>query len=134
MPTLTNRYLGQLRTTAKHIQSGESIITDAPTDNMGKGEAFSPTDLVACALASCMITTMGIIAEPEQIDMTGIHTKVTKVMIADPRRISEVKIEMFWENCLATSLQIKKLKNAALTCPVALSLHPELSQQVNFHF
>jgi len=134
MPTITNQYKGSLRTNAIHSQSGNSLITDAPIDNKGKGEAFSPTDLVAGALSACMITTMGIVAERDGIDMTGVRTDVLKVMAADPRRISEVHINMHWENCTATNKQIKKLKNTALTCPVAISLHPDIRQEISFHF
>ena len=134
MPTIFNQYKGHLRTVAKHIQSGDSITTDAPTDNNGKGEAFSPTDMVAGALSSCMMTTMGIVAERDNIDMSGIHTSVTKIMASDPRRIAEIQIEMFWEDCKATSVEIQKLKNTALTCPVALSIHPDIKQNINFHF
>ena len=134
MTTLTNRYMGGLRTTATHLQSGDSLITDAPTDNQGKGQAFSPTDLVACSLSSCMITTMGIVAKNDGIDMSGVHTEVTKIMASDPRRVSEVHIEMYWENCIASDSEKEKLKKTALNCPVALSLHPNINQVVKFHF
>ena len=134
MITLTNKYEGKLRTIANHLQSGDSITTDAPTDNNGKGEAFSPTDLVACALSSCMLTTMGILAERENINIAGIHTEVVKIMASDPRRVSEVHIEMYWNDIQANESEIDALKNAALTCPVALSIHPDIKQKINFHF
>src|SRR5688572_28858969 len=93
MTTISARYNGQLRTEASHLASGNSIITDAPVDNNGRGEAFSPTDLVCSALGSCMMTIMGIVAERNQIDITGMQVDVTKKMATDPRRISEVILE-----------------------------------------
>lgn len=135
MTTVAGKYKGNLRTEATHVQSGNSIITDAPVDNQGKGEAFSPTDLVCAALGSCMMTIMGIIAEREEINMEGLKLETTKHMAANPRRISKIEISFSWENMpdLAEN-QVRKLKNAALTCPVALSLHPDIEQVVNFDF
>ncbi len=134
MPTIKTNYQGQLRTQSKHLQSGNTLITDAPTDNNGKGEAFSPTDTVAAALSSCMMTIMGIIAERENIDMTGLKSDVTKIMASDPRRIAEIKIDFSWPEAPITEAQGTKLKRAALTCPVALSLHPNLKQTIRFDF
>ncbi|MCH7513579.1 MAG: OsmC family protein [Bacteroidetes bacterium] len=134
MPTIINEYQGSLRTRFIHLQSGNKLITDAPTDNNGKGESFSPTDLVAGALSACMLTIIGIKADPENIDLSGLRSEVTKVMAADPRRISEVQIDFFWENCTASDKQRIMLKKAALTCPVALSIHPDIKQDVKFHF
>lgn len=126
--------MGALRTKAIHVRSGESITTDAPTDNNGKGEAFSPTDLLAGSLSSCMMTTMGILAENDGIDISGLHTEVVKVMASDPRRVAEIQIEMHWDNCTATQREIQRLKKTALSCPVALSLHSNIKQLINFHF
>lgn len=134
MATAKATYLGNLRTQATHIQSGTAIITDAPTDNNGKGEAFSPTDLVATALGSCMVTIMGIVAERDGIDMSGLSWEVTKVMSANPRKISKVTIHFTWPQPQASAEQLQKLKNAARTCPVALSLHPDLEQDIHFNF
>ncbi len=134
MPTLKCQYKGQLRTELTHLQSGNTLITDAPIDNHGKGESFSPTDTVAGVLSSCMMTIMGIVAEREQLDMTGLSAEITKVMAADPRRIAEIKIDFSWPACPATEKQREKLKRAALTCPVALSLHADVFQNVNFDF
>jgi putative redox protein len=135
MATVNTRYLGQLRTEATHNQSGNILITDAPLDNNGKGEAFSPTDTVAAALASCMMTIMGIIAERDQVDMTGLTASVTKIMTATlPRKIAEIQVDFNWANCPASDIQRTKLKKAALTCPVALSLHPEVKQTIQFDF
>lgn len=134
MPTIKTKYQGELRTHSTHLQSGNTLITDAPTDNNGKGEAFSPTDTVAAALSSCMMTIMGIIAEREGIDLTGLHSDVTKIMASDPRRIAEIKIDFTWHNPPITEAQGDKLKRAALKCPVALSLHPDLKQTIHFDF
>lgn len=135
MIIIENEYKGNLRTWSKHLNSGNEIITDAPLDNNGKGEAFSPTDIVSSALASCMMTIMGIIARREEISLEGLKSNVEKIMNPDPRKISEIHINFFWEPSPTISQkQIKMLKNGALTCPVALSLHPEIKQKINFHF
>ncbi|MCH7412779.1 OsmC family protein [Belliella sp. R4-6] len=134
MPTLKSSYLGNLRTQMTHLQSGTEVITDAPVDNNGKGEAFSPTDLVAAALGSCMVTIMGIVAEREGIAMNGLTWEVTKVMQAQPRKISEIVIDFHWEENGVNEKIIQKLKSAAKTCPVALSLDPEIKQTINFNF
>jgi putative redox protein len=135
MPTIEGKYLGGLRTEAAHIKSGNRIITDAPVDNQGKGEAFSPTDLVSASLGSCMMTIMGIVAEREGIAMEGLQLETTKHMVADPRRISRIEIRFSWKNRPEVSeIQIQRLKKAALSCPVALSLHPDIKQEVTFDF
>ena len=134
MPTIKTKYQGQLRTHSTHLQSGNTLITDAPTDNNGKGEAFSPTDTVAAALSTCMMTIMGIIAEREGVDMTGLQAEVTKIMASDPRRIAEIQISFSWPDAQISEEQSTKLKRAALKCPVALSLHPDLKQTVVFDF
>ncbi|WP_026955826.1 OsmC family protein [Algoriphagus vanfongensis] len=134
MPTIKSSYLGNLRTTSTHVQSGKSLITDAPVDNNGKGEAFSPTDLVASALGACMVTIMGIVAARDGVELDGLDWEVTKVMQAAPRKISEIVITFFWEDPVADPSMIQKLKNAAKTCPVALSLDPEIKQTIHFNF
>ncbi len=130
----TVEYQGGLRTQAVHLKSKNEVITDAPTDNNGKGEAFSPTDLVSAALSSCMMTIMGIVAEREGIDLKGLKSEVVKVMSSNPRKIAEIKIDFTHSHLVATEEQKQKLKNAARTCPVALSLSPELKQTVTFNF
>lgn len=127
-------YLGNLRTQAKHLKSGEKVITDAPTDNNGKGEAFSPTDLVSAALSSCMMTIMGMLAEREEIDLKGLRAEVVKIMASNPRKIGEIQITFYHPTLKATDVQKQKLKNAALTCPVALSLSDSVKQTVVFNF
>lgn len=134
MPTATGQYLGQLRTRAAHSASGESFITDAPIDNQGRGEAFSPTDTVCAALSACMMTLMGIYANREGIDLSGLRTEVQKHMESNPRRIGKIEINFFWPNPVASAHQIEMLKKAALTCPVAKSLHPDIIQDVQFDF
>jgi putative redox protein len=134
MTTLTTQYKGTLRTENIHTRSGTLVITDAPVDNQGKGEAFSPTDLVCTALSSCMLTTMGILADREQIDLKGMQTEVLKIMGSAPRKISEIQVTLSHPDLQATEIQKQKLRNAALTCPVALSLHDTVKQTVVFNF
>jgi putative redox protein len=125
-------YNGHLRTTATHGPSGNSLITDAPKDNMGKGEAFSPTDLVATALATCILTTMGIVAQRNNIDMTGATARVTKEMVTTPiRRIGRLAVTIRMPKKLSDEDQ-KRLENAAHTCPVHKSLHPEVEAPISF--
>ncbi|HNR72665.1 MAG TPA: OsmC family protein [Cyclobacteriaceae bacterium] len=130
----TVEYLGGLRTEAKHLKSGNLIVTDAPPDNNGRGEAFSPTDLVSAALCSCMMTIMGIVAEREGVDLKGLTADVVKIMASNPRKIAEVQITFSHPGLVATEVQKQKLKNAAHTCPVALSLAESVKQTVVFNF
>jgi putative redox protein len=134
MAAITVQYLGGLRTEGTHTKSGQKIITDAPPDNNGRGEAFSPTDLVCAALSSCMMTIMGMLADREGIDLTGLRTDVVKIMASNPRKIAEVQITFFHDDLKATDVQKEKLKRAALTCPVALSLNDSVKQTVTFNF
>jgi len=134
MPIINNKYLENKRTELLHIQSGSIIITDAPLDNNGKGEYFSPTDTVAGALSACMMTIMGIKAEKDNFDLQGLKSTVTKLMTSDPRRISGIKIVFEWADCELTESQKITLKEAALTCPVALSIHPDIKQNITFNF
>lgn len=134
MPIINNKYLENKRTELLHIQSGSIIITDAPLDNNGKGEYFSPTDTVAGALSACMMTIMGIKAEKDNFDLQGLKSTVTKLMTSDPRRISGIKIVFEWADCELTESQKITLKEAALTCPVALSIHPDIKQDITFNF
>lgn len=133
MSTSKVTYQGDLRTTAIHLQSNNEIITDAPVDNHGKGEAFSPTDLLATSLASCMLTIIGIKAADMELDVTGTTAEVTKVMAADPRRVSEVHIVMTFMQALDDRTQ-KILYNTALSCPVAQSIHPDITQNLTFSY
>ncbi len=136
MYQMTAEYLGGLRTTGKHLKSGNVIVTDAPVDNNGRGEAYSPTDLVSAALCNCMITIMGITADREQIPLTGITATIEKIMTAQPpRKIAKIKIDFTHPSPeVLTEKQAEMLKKAAHTCPVALCLHPDIVQEVTFNF
>lgn len=131
MATVETTYLGDLRTEATHVQSGTKIITDAPVDNQGKGEAFSPTDLLAAALASCMLTIMGITGRKHGIDIDNTQCSTTKIMAADPRRVAEIVISFRFPKEY-TEKEQKILERAALTCPVYYSLHEDLKKTVDF--
>ena len=130
--TSTVQYLGELRTEATHLFSGTKIITDAPLDNQGKAEAFSPTDLCATSLASCALTIMGISARNHGIDMDGARAEVTKVMASDPRRIHQVIIKFIMPEKPYTEIQRQILEKAARTCPVSFSLAEGVQQVMEF--
>ena len=128
-------YLGELRTEAVHLESGTKIFTDAPKDNHGKGEAFSPTDLTATSLACCMISIMGIVSMKEGITKAdGAVAKVTKVMYAEPRRIGEIHVTVTMPAKNYSEKERKIYEHAAYTCPVAKSLHPEIKQVIEFNY
>jgi uncharacterized OsmC-like protein len=124
-------YLGDLRTSSLHLQSGTEIFSDAPTDNNGKGEAFSPTDLVANALGSCMMTIMAIKSKDFNVDLLGSTIEITKVMNAEPRRIGKIIVDIKM-SVSATEKEQTILERAAMTCPVFLSLHPEIQKEISF--
>ncbi|TDP01481.1 OsmC family protein [Flavobacterium sp. 245] len=126
-------YLGDLRTSSIHVQSGSEIISDAPLDNNGKGEAFSPTDTVANALASCMMTIMGIKARDLEVDFIGSTAEVTKIMNAEPRRIGAIEI-VFDMKSNADEKSKTILERAAMTCPVFLSLSSEIEKKITFNW
>ena len=126
-------YLGDLRTTSIHLQSGTEILSDAPLDNNGKGEAFSPTDLVANALGSCMFTIMGIKARDMNVSIENSTASVTKIMQAEPRKISAIEI-VFDMNYTPDEKTKTILERAAMTCPVFLSLHPDIDKRITFNW
>jgi len=131
--TSTVIYKGALRTEMKHLQSGSIIENDAPVDNHGKGERFSPTDMVATALGSCMLTTMGIKADSLGIDLTGTSVEITKIMKAEPRRIGGIKAHVTFAKGLNLDEKQKELlERTARTCPVERSLHPDM--ELDFQF
>jgi uncharacterized OsmC-like protein len=134
METMKLKYTGELRTQSTHSASGVTIITDAPVDNHGKGEAFSPTDLLCSSLASCMLTIMGITANTHTINIDGTSVVVTKIMAANPRRVGEVKLEFFLPPNNFSEKEKVILENAARTCPVAKSLNTELIQTISFNY
>lgn len=128
-------YKGDLRTIATHLQSGTSIETDAPTDNQGKGERFSPTDLVATALGTCMVTTMAIKARTMDINLDGTRLDVTKVMVSDPRRIGKIIVHVFFPEGLGLDEKQKDLlERTARTCPVERTLHPDVALDMEFNW
>ncbi|PQJ33087.1 osmotically inducible protein OsmC [Nonlabens arenilitoris] len=131
--TSTVTYIGDLRCESKHLKSDNTFTTDAPTDNNGKGEAFSPTDTVATGLASCMITMMGIKARDLDIDLKGSVAQVTKTMAANPRRISQIDVTLDMKgNCDKRAQLI--LERIANTCPVHESLHPDIVKNITFNW
>jgi len=135
MATAQITYNGGLRTNALHIQSGSIIETDAPTDNKGKGERFSPTDLVAVALASCIVTTLGIAAPVHQLDIDGAECEVTKIMTSNPRKIGEIIIVIsFPKSTPFSDKQMSKIEHIAHTCPVFESLHPDCVKRITFNW
>ncbi|MBW0178064.1 OsmC family protein [Sediminibacterium sp.] len=128
-------YKGELRTIATHLQSGTSIETDAPTDNQGKGERFSPTDLVATALSTCMVTTMAIKARTLNIDLDGTRVDTTKIMLSDPRRIGKIITHVYFPSTLQLDDKTKELlERTARTCPVERSLHPDMELDMAFYW
>ena len=133
MTTSTSKYSGELRTHSVHTQSGETYITDAPTDNEGKGEAFSPTDIVATSLANCMMTIMGIVSKRKGLIIEGTEAKIDKFMGTDPRRITEIKIDFYFPVNFSED-EKKLLEKSALNCPVAKSLSSDLKQNIEFHY
>lgn len=130
--TSTILYLGDLRTECTHLRSGQTIITDAPVDNSGKGEAFSPTDLAATALGTCMVTIMGIAARNHGLNIDGTKVEITKHMAADPRRIAAVDVHITMPETHYSAKDKKILEAAAKTCPMAFSLHPDIKQNLSF--
>jgi len=134
METVRTTYIGDLRTEAIHVQSGNKIITDAPTDNNGKGEFFSPTDMVATALGSCIFTIMGIKAREAGFSIDGATAKTTKIMRNDPRRIQEIKIEFDFTGRDYTDKQKRILKQLVKASPVPRSVSEELIQNITLKF
>jgi putative redox protein len=132
--TATVTYESNLRTTCLHLQSGSAIETDAPTDNKGKGERFSPTDLIATGLGACMITTMGIKAQTMDIILDGAKVEVTKIMVSDPRRIGKIIAHVTMPALNLDEKTIEILERVARTCPVERSLHPDVELDIAFNW
>ena len=130
---MRTQYLGNLRTEIEHIQSGNKIITDAPLDNNGKGEFFSPTDMFSSSLGSCMLTIIGIAANTHGFSIDGTTLEIEKIMAANPRRVAEIKIEVhFPKEANYTDKQKRIIEAAAKTCPVANSLHPDVIKNITY--
>ena len=134
MTTVKTKYLGGLRTENIHLQSGAKIITDAPCDNRGKGESFSPTDMLATALGNCILTIMGIKAMDNNIDIEGTELDITKIMAENPRRVAEVIIEFNFPKKNYSEEQKALIESVAGTSPVPLSVHPDLKQTIQFNW
>ena len=126
-------YMGGLRTECTHLRSGSVYLTDAPTDNHGKGEAFSPTDTVATGLANCMLTVMGIKARDMDVALEGSMAEVTKHMSAAPRRISRIEVDLYLPQGVGEKDR-KILERTGRTCPVMLSLHEDIEKDIRFHW
>lgn len=134
MATIQTTYLGDLRTESIHLQSGSRIITDAPTDNRGKGEAFSPTDMLATSLGTCILTIMGIKALDNNIDIRGTRLEITKIMASDPRRVDEVVMEFHFPDRHFSDEEKKLIESVAGISPVPLSVHTDLKQTIRFNW
>ncbi|MDE5419214.1 OsmC family protein [Labilibaculum sp. DW002] len=134
MTTVKTTYLGDLRTENIHLQSGNKIYTDAPIDNQGKGEAFSPTDLMATSFGSCIMTIMGIVARDNNIDIVGTELNITKIMESDPRRVSEVIVEFNFPDKSYTAEEKQIIENVAGTSPVPLSVSTQMIQTIKLNW
>ncbi len=134
MLTSKTVYEGDLRTSSVHILSGDKIITDAPPDNEGLGAAFSPTDLMATSLACCMLTIMGIAARTHGFKIDGTKAESEKVMASDPRRVKEIRISLTFPHDNYNDKEKAIIEHISRTCPVALSLHPDLNQVVDIKY
>ncbi|MBB5438065.1 putative OsmC-like protein [Pedobacter sp. AK017] len=134
MSTSKITYNGGLRTTAVHQRSGKEIITDAPVDNKGKGEAFSPTDLLATSLGNCMLTIVGIAANEHGFNIDGTTCDITKVMAENPRRVAEIVINFQFPANDYSDKDKKIIERSANTCPVMYSLHPDIKKTVTFNY
>jgi putative redox protein len=134
METAATKYVGDLRTEITHLRSGSVIVTDAPVDNKGKGEKFSPTDMVASALGSCIFTIMGIAAREHGFSIDGSSCRITKIMTEAPRKIGEIRIEFDLTAHNYTDKQKKILDYCVKTCPVSLSLNESVNQNVTLLF
>ena len=134
METVKTKYIGDLRTEAIHVRSGVNITTDALVDNQGRGEFFSPTNLLATSLGSCMLTIMGISARTHGFNIDGTEVSITKVMGTEPRRVVEIIVELTFPHNNYSAKERKLLELSAKECPVANSLHPDLKQNIIFKF
>ncbi len=132
--TIKGQYKGNLRNEITHVKSKSTILIDAPVDNHGKGEAFSPTDLVCGALGACMMTLMGVTAQSHDIDIDGTTYEIKKTMASDPRRIGQIDLVFTFPNREYTQKQQTMLWKAAETCPVAKSIHPDIIVNITMNF
>ncbi|MDD2584628.1 MAG: OsmC family protein [Bacteroidales bacterium] len=133
MTKMRTTYIGELKTEAIHLKSGSKVITEAPEDNNGKGQKFSPTDLFATSLGSCMLTIMGISAQAHGFSIEGTRVEVEKIMAANPRRVSEIKLEIHLPRKDYTDKEMRLIESAIKTCPVANSIHPDIVKTISYH-
>ncbi|SMC61534.1 OsmC family protein [Pedobacter africanus] len=134
MSTSRITYNGGLRTTSVHLRSGNEIITDAPVDNKGKGEAFSPTDLLATSLGNCMLTIVGIAANEHGFNIDGTTCEITKIMAENPRRVAEIVVNFQFPANNYSEKEKTIIERSANTCPVMYSLHPDIRKTVSFNY
>jgi uncharacterized OsmC-like protein len=134
MTKMSTRYLGELRTEATHLYSGEKILTDAPLDNQGKAEYFSPTDLFATSLGCCMLTIIGISARANNFSIEGTRVETEKIMGTDPRRVVEIVIDFYFPENNYSDREKRLIEASARTCPVANSIHPDIKKSITFHY
>ncbi len=134
MATISIEYIGELSNICRHNQSGTKITTDAPVDNHGKGSSFSPTDLLCNSLATCMMTIIGVASETFNFEVTGTKIDVTKIMTTNPRKVGEIIIEFYFPKIKYTAKEKKIIEKSAMSCPVYLSLHPDVIKTVHFHY
>ncbi len=134
MSTSKITYNGGLRTTSVHLRSGNEIITDAPVDNKGKGEAFSPTDLLATSLGNCMLTIVGIAANEHGFSIDGTTCVITKIMAENPRRVAEIVVDFQFPANNYSEKEKTIIERSANTCPVMYSLHPDIRKTVSFNY
>jgi uncharacterized OsmC-like protein len=127
-------YQGDLRTLATHVYSGTQLFTDAPLDNHGKAQSFSPTDLVVVAFATCVITTIGILMKDEKMNLAGTSLAVRKIMASNPRRIAAIELDLNVKDASLTDTQKNRMEEIAHNCPVAKSLHPGIEQRIRFSY
>jgi uncharacterized OsmC-like protein len=134
MTKIRTHYIGNLMTEAEHLKSGSKILTEAPEDNNGKGEKFSPTDLFATSLGSCMLTIMGIAAQAHGFSVDGTRIETEKIMGSNPRRVAELKLDIYLPRNDYSEREMRFIESSVKTCPVANSIHPDIIKTITYHF
>jgi uncharacterized OsmC-like protein len=134
MTKMRTVYIGELKTEAEHLKSGSKLMTEAPEDNNGKGEMFSPTDLFATSLGSCMLTIMGISAQAYGFSIEGTRIETEKIMASNPRRVGELILNIYLPRNDYSPKEIRLIEASVKTCPVANSIHPDIKKTINYHF
>ncbi len=133
MTKIRTIYIGDLKTEAEHLKNGSKIVTEAPEDNNGKGELFSPTDLFATSLGSCMLTIMGIAAQAHGFSIDGTRIETEKIMAANPRRVAELKLDIYLPRNDYSAKEMRFIETSVKTCPVANSIHPDIIKTITYH-